>query len=223
MCSLSQWNALAHGFHVLPFAIVCTSSLYLLFSFVYPASGNTTPANFRLIKMWIKVNQREFSPTSFHVFALQRIGLLKFTSAKFFSLHWIFIRFIHAKHIIPLARAHTEKKGCNSFYVALSIKISMNIFGWMKWEYVRFSVTLKRKCGAVVVAAAAVLLFKGKIKQRTRGFHTKKNIAVNICCVSILFDAKPLQKLWGIERERAHWKHNIHDAMNDIRWLFCME
>lgn len=56
---------------------------------------NKTPANFERIKIKIKVNQRIF-PTSFPTCSHYNFGLLKFTSAKFFSLRLIPIISIHA-------------------------------------------------------------------------------------------------------------------------------
>lgn len=132
---------------------------------------NKTPANFERIKIKIKVNQRIF-PTSFPTCSHYNFGLLKFTSAKFFSLRLIPIISIHATEKTQKKRKQEKQRAFSPLVCAKKDAIRFMLllvskYPWIfsvEWKNVRFSASLKRKYQVAFVAGENVALWidKGK-------------------------------------------------------------
>lgn len=186
----------AHGFSSLLFCVcttLYTKYIQCTFHVVHVVSPsfvsrkwNETPANFERIKMKIKVNQRIF-PTSFPTCSHYNFGLLKFTSAKFFSLRLIPIISIHATE--KTKKEHKNKKNSACFHHWCAKKDAIRFmlllvskYPWIfsvEWKNVRFSASLKRKYQVAFVVGAGCENFvlwidKGKsMYQRASDWNVK--------------------------------------------------
>lgn len=142
--------------------------------------------------------------------------LLKCTSAKYFSL--FFFSFAVSSCVWSRSFEPCKHPRCNTFYVAFSIKISMNIFGLLK-ECDGFQRFMKRKLRFYFL----FFRFYARDKKGKKKLNTKANEWLKEAKKKKILRCKHYDEQSSCKAKC--WKHNTcawcHPTIYDD--IFCME